>query len=89
MKKDRAGNKFGFIKLSNVLDSAWWMEKLKEVRIDGAIIGINLARFNRDGSKVDTLNKGNRVSVFNRLNGLNPPSQRLGQLEGLIRFCMA
>ncbi|KAF5804367.1 putative RNA recognition motif domain, nucleotide-binding alpha-beta plait domain superfamily [Helianthus annuus] len=71
-KKDRAGNKFGFIKLSNVTDPVWWMEKMKEVRIDGASIGVNLARFNRDGSKVETANQGNRMSVFNRLYGLNP-----------------
>ncbi|KAF5818018.1 putative RNA recognition motif domain, nucleotide-binding alpha-beta plait domain superfamily [Helianthus annuus] len=74
VKKDRAGNRFGFIKLSNVTDSAWWIEKLKEVRIDGAIIGVNLARFNRDGSKVERQNKV-RISVFNRLDGLNPPQK--------------
>ncbi|KAJ0751173.1 putative RNA recognition motif domain, nucleotide-binding alpha-beta plait domain superfamily [Helianthus annuus] len=71
IKKDRAGNKFGFIKLSNVSDPVWWIEKLKGVRIDGAVLGVNLARFNRDGSKSETWNKGSRVSVFDRLQGLN------------------
>ncbi|KAJ0934171.1 putative RNA recognition motif domain, nucleotide-binding alpha-beta plait domain superfamily [Helianthus annuus] len=68
-KKDRAGNKFSFIKLSNVQDSDWWIDKLKEVRIDGAVIGVNLAKFNRDGSKVDVQNNRNRISVFDRLKG--------------------
>ncbi|XP_021972031.1 uncharacterized protein LOC110867210 [Helianthus annuus] len=50
-KRDRAGNKFGFIKLSHASDTEWWIEKLKEVRVGGAVIGVNRAKFNRDGSK--------------------------------------
>ncbi|KAJ0734416.1 putative RNA recognition motif domain, nucleotide-binding alpha-beta plait domain superfamily [Helianthus annuus] len=69
-KRDRAGNKFGFVKLSNVKDSEWWIEKLKEVRVDGAVIGVNRAKFNRDGSKILA-----RGSVFSRINGqIHPPS---------------
>ncbi|KAJ0575379.1 putative RNA recognition motif domain, nucleotide-binding alpha-beta plait domain superfamily [Helianthus annuus] len=41
-KKDRAGNRFGFIRLSGVKDVEEWIERLKEVEIDGAIIGVNL-----------------------------------------------
>ncbi|KAJ0789872.1 putative nucleotide-binding alpha-beta plait domain superfamily, RNA-binding domain superfamily [Helianthus annuus] len=80
-KKDRSGNKFGFIKLSNVSDPAWWMEKLKEVRIDGAVLGVNLAWFNRDGSKIVSMNGGNRVSVFSRLQGLHQPP-KAGKIPG-------
>ncbi|KAJ0476552.1 putative RNA recognition motif domain, nucleotide-binding alpha-beta plait domain superfamily [Helianthus annuus] len=74
-KRDKAGNKFGFIKLSNVQDPQWWMEKIKEVRFDGVVLSVNLARFYRDGSKVGSLPKSERVSVFSRLHGLKqtPP----------------
>ncbi|MFS7935409.1 hypothetical protein Hanom_Chr05g00403111 [Helianthus anomalus] len=61
--------------LSNVQDHTWWMEKIKEVRLRGAVLGVNLARFNRDGSKVEFPQKSDRVTVFSRLQGLNqtPP----------------
>ncbi|KAJ0843387.1 putative RNA recognition motif domain, nucleotide-binding alpha-beta plait domain superfamily [Helianthus annuus] len=65
VKTDRAGNRFGFVKLSNIKDLAWWIEKLKQVRIDGAIIGVSLAKFRRDGSKVEEPKV--RSSVFSRL----------------------
>ncbi|KAJ0935557.1 putative RNA recognition motif domain, nucleotide-binding alpha-beta plait domain superfamily [Helianthus annuus] len=81
-EKDRAGNKFNFIKLSNVQDTEWWMDKLKEVRIEGAVIGVNLAKFNRDGSKVELHNRGNHVSVFYRLQGGNPTSKPVGTSVG-------
>ncbi|KAJ0550610.1 putative RNA recognition motif domain, nucleotide-binding alpha-beta plait domain superfamily [Helianthus annuus] len=68
-KKDRGGNRFGFLNLFNVQDPASWIEKLKEVRIDGAVINVNLAKFNRDGTKTDTKVAGERVSVFDRLDG--------------------
>ncbi|MFS8014959.1 putative RNA recognition motif domain, nucleotide-binding alpha-beta plait domain superfamily [Helianthus anomalus] len=66
-KTDRAGGRFGFVKLSNIKDPDWWIEKLKEVRIDGAVIGVSLAKFNRDGSKVVDNKMGDRPSVFSRL----------------------
>ncbi|KAM0045369.1 putative RNA recognition motif domain, nucleotide-binding alpha-beta plait domain superfamily [Helianthus debilis subsp. tardiflorus] len=72
LKKDRAGNKFGFLKLSNVSDPDWWIGKLKEVRIDGAVIGVNLAKFDRFGSKIVSQKVGDRISVFDRLKGLAP-----------------
>ncbi|KAF5797593.1 putative RNA-directed DNA polymerase [Helianthus annuus] len=66
-KKDRAGNRFGFVKLSNIKDPGGWIEKLKLVRIDGAIIGVSLAKFRRDGSKVEEPKEVDRTSVFSRL----------------------
>ncbi|KAM0044077.1 putative RNA recognition motif domain, nucleotide-binding alpha-beta plait domain superfamily [Helianthus debilis subsp. tardiflorus] len=66
-KTDRAGGRFGFVKLSNIKGPDWWIEKLKEVRIDGAVIGVSLAKFKRDGSKVEANNMGDRPSVFSRL----------------------
>ncbi|KAJ0575052.1 putative RNA recognition motif domain, nucleotide-binding alpha-beta plait domain superfamily [Helianthus annuus] len=48
-KRDGAGNRFGFIRLKEVEDVEMWLEKLKTVTIDGAIIGVNVARFTRDG----------------------------------------
>ncbi|KAJ0732875.1 putative RNA recognition motif domain, nucleotide-binding alpha-beta plait domain superfamily [Helianthus annuus] len=66
-KTDRAGNRFGFVKLSNIKDPAWWTEKLKQVRIDGAIIGVSLAKFRRGGSKVEEPKVVDRSSVFSRL----------------------
>ncbi|KAM0000849.1 putative RNA recognition motif domain, nucleotide-binding alpha-beta plait domain superfamily [Helianthus debilis subsp. tardiflorus] len=66
-KKDRAGNRFGFVKLSNIKDPVWWIEKLKQVRIDGVIIGVSLAKFRRDGSKVEEPKVVDRTSMFARL----------------------
>ncbi|KAJ0435378.1 putative RNA recognition motif domain, nucleotide-binding alpha-beta plait domain superfamily [Helianthus annuus] len=66
-KRDRAGNTFGFLKLSNVKEVDIWIDRLKEVKIDGAVIGVNLAKFNRHGSKIETPFAGERVSVFSRL----------------------
>ncbi|KAJ0667352.1 putative nucleotide-binding alpha-beta plait domain superfamily, RNA-binding domain superfamily [Helianthus annuus] len=66
-KRDRAGNTFGFVKLSNVKEVDTWINRLKEVKIDGAVIGVNLAKFNRDGSKTAAPSTGERVSVFSRL----------------------
>ncbi|KAM0067059.1 putative RNA recognition motif domain, nucleotide-binding alpha-beta plait domain superfamily [Helianthus debilis subsp. tardiflorus] len=66
-KKDRAGNKFGFLKLSRVNDAGWWINMLKEIRIDGAVINVSLAKFNRDGSKIQQHNSEEQVSVFDRL----------------------
>ncbi|KAJ0805701.1 putative RNA recognition motif domain, nucleotide-binding alpha-beta plait domain superfamily [Helianthus annuus] len=77
-KKDKAGCKFGFLKLSNISDPEWWTAKLKEVRIGGAVIGVNVARFHRDGSKVVPTTFPNRVSVFDRLHGLGKPDIKAG-----------
>ncbi|KAF5778561.1 putative RNA recognition motif domain, nucleotide-binding alpha-beta plait domain superfamily [Helianthus annuus] len=67
MKRDGAGNKFGFIKLYKIRDVNYWIDTLKEVKIDGGVINVNLAKFNRDGSKIERLEDGDRVSVFSRL----------------------
>ncbi|KAM0021237.1 putative RNA recognition motif domain, nucleotide-binding alpha-beta plait domain superfamily [Helianthus debilis subsp. tardiflorus] len=66
-KRGKNGNRFGFVKLFKVTDSEFWFEKLKEVKIDGAILDVCLAKFYRDGSKVVAVNKEERVSVFERL----------------------
>ncbi|KAJ0471110.1 putative nucleotide-binding alpha-beta plait domain superfamily, RNA-binding domain superfamily [Helianthus annuus] len=71
-KKDRAGNRFGFIKLSNINEPAGWIEKLKEVRIEGAVIDVCLAKFDRFGSKIVHNKAGERVSVFERLTRMDP-----------------
>ncbi|MFS7950361.1 hypothetical protein Hanom_Chr07g00582281 [Helianthus anomalus] len=44
-----------------------WIEELKQVCIDGAVIDVNLAKFDRDGSKIEVQNR-ERMSVFDRLN---------------------
>ncbi|KAF5762481.1 putative RNA recognition motif domain, nucleotide-binding alpha-beta plait domain superfamily [Helianthus annuus] len=77
-KKDRAGNKFGFLKLSRVSDTAWWINKLNEVRINGAVISVSLAKFNRDGSKIEQPGSVDHVSVFDRL--------RPGPKDGSMSF---
>ncbi|MFS7966445.1 hypothetical protein Hanom_Chr09g00773831 [Helianthus anomalus] len=51
------------------------MGLLKEVRIDGAVLDVNLAKFNRDGSKVIRPNTEERVSVFSRLKRVEPVNQ--------------
>ncbi|MFS7937459.1 hypothetical protein Hanom_Chr05g00427811 [Helianthus anomalus] len=71
-KRDRAGNTFGFIKLSNVKEVDSWIDRLKEVKIEGAVIGINLAKFNRGKSKIEAQKSGERVSIFSRLNFEKP-----------------
>ncbi|KAM0042698.1 putative RNA recognition motif domain, nucleotide-binding alpha-beta plait domain superfamily [Helianthus debilis subsp. tardiflorus] len=76
-KKDRAGNRFGFIKLSNINDPAGWIEKLKEVRIDGTMINASLAKFDRFGSKIVHNKVGDRVSVFERLSRADPGAEPL------------
>ncbi|MFS7934600.1 hypothetical protein Hanom_Chr05g00393481 [Helianthus anomalus] len=48
------------------------IKSLKEIRIDGAVIDFNLAKFSRDGSKIEEQNKEGRVSVFSRLQEVNP-----------------
>ncbi|KAJ0606161.1 putative RNA recognition motif domain, nucleotide-binding alpha-beta plait domain superfamily [Helianthus annuus] len=66
-KRDGVGNKFGFLRFSGIDCSDEWIEKLKMVSIGGAILGVKLAKFNRDGSKVSQMiNRGNG-SVFNRV----------------------
>ncbi|KAF5776481.1 putative RNA recognition motif domain, nucleotide-binding alpha-beta plait domain superfamily [Helianthus annuus] len=82
-KKDKAGNNFGFVKLSNVWDVDSCMESMKEVSIDGAIIGVNLAKFNRDGSKKEKFNPGERVSVFSRLNFGGPVRRSKPNVVGM------
>ncbi|KAJ0752281.1 putative RNA recognition motif domain, nucleotide-binding alpha-beta plait domain superfamily [Helianthus annuus] len=81
-KKDKAGNTFGFVKLSNVRDVASCMNSLKEVSISGAIIGVNLAKFNRDGTKKEMQNSGERVSVFSRLNFGVPDRRPMSNVQG-------
>ncbi|MFS7888880.1 putative nucleotide-binding alpha-beta plait domain superfamily, RNA-binding domain superfamily [Helianthus anomalus] len=68
LKKDRACNRFGFIKLSNVSDPLVWIEKIKDVRIEGAVIEVSLAKFDRFGKKIEPQKSVERVSVFSRLN---------------------
>ncbi|MFS7949939.1 putative RNA recognition motif domain, nucleotide-binding alpha-beta plait domain superfamily [Helianthus anomalus] len=48
-KRDATGNRFGFIRLKEVVDMELWLEKLKSVTIDGAILGVNVARFAKFG----------------------------------------
>ncbi|KAF5821201.1 putative RNA recognition motif domain, nucleotide-binding alpha-beta plait domain superfamily [Helianthus annuus] len=62
-KKDRMGNKFGFIRLSNVARIHDWVQELAKIRIDGAVIGVKIALFNRDGSKRVGAGKGNATEV--------------------------
>ncbi|KAF5758506.1 putative RNA recognition motif domain, nucleotide-binding alpha-beta plait domain superfamily [Helianthus annuus] len=81
-KKDRSGNKFGFLKLSNVKEPEECIDSLKKVRIDGAVVGVNIAKYNRDGSKVDPNNSGNRVFVFERLHGLVQSSNLVEAMPG-------
>ncbi|KAI3741853.1 hypothetical protein L1987_59531 [Smallanthus sonchifolius] len=48
-KLDGAGNGFGFIRFSGISRVESWISSLKEVTVDGAIIGINVAKYGRDG----------------------------------------
>ncbi|KAI3745347.1 hypothetical protein L1987_58458 [Smallanthus sonchifolius] len=48
-KRDGAGNSFGFIRFSGVSDVSKWVSDLKEVDVDGARLGINVAKYSRDG----------------------------------------
>ncbi|KAF5795381.1 hypothetical protein HanXRQr2_Chr08g0339001 [Helianthus annuus] len=66
-KKDRAGNKFGFLKLSNVSNPDDCCAMLKDVRIDGVVIDVSLTKFDRFGSKIEQNKAGVRASVFSRL----------------------
>ncbi|KAJ0874585.1 putative RNA-directed DNA polymerase [Helianthus annuus] len=87
-KRDGAGNKFGFLKLFRIRDVNYWIATLKEVRIDGAVINVELAKFNRDGSKAERLLEGERVSVFSRLNREAPviPIVRGAEQEPMRQF---
>ncbi|KAJ0868316.1 putative RNA recognition motif domain, nucleotide-binding alpha-beta plait domain superfamily [Helianthus annuus] len=73
-KRDGAGNKFGFIRLSKAWDVDKWLVRLKEVKIDGAIVEIDVAKFNRYGSKASGSSRG-PISVFNRLGDGHKPSE--------------
>ncbi|KAM0001264.1 putative RNA recognition motif domain, nucleotide-binding alpha-beta plait domain superfamily [Helianthus debilis subsp. tardiflorus] len=86
-KKDRAGNKFGFIKISFVRDVDSCIDRLKEVVIEGSKIGVNLAKYGRDGSKLVLQNhgekpSGSKASVFSRLSPEILPSNPLPGLAG-------
>ncbi|KAI3754362.1 hypothetical protein L1987_54144 [Smallanthus sonchifolius] len=48
-KLDGAGNGFGFIRFSGISRVESWISSLKEVTVDDAIIGINVAKYGRDG----------------------------------------
>ncbi|KAJ0910743.1 putative RNA recognition motif domain, nucleotide-binding alpha-beta plait domain superfamily [Helianthus annuus] len=50
-KKDAAGNRFGFIRLRDVCYKHDWILELSKNVIDGAIIGVNVAKFGKDGSR--------------------------------------
>ncbi|MFS8027222.1 hypothetical protein Hanom_Chr16g01496021 [Helianthus anomalus] len=75
-KRDGAGNRFGFLKLYKISDVNLWLEKLKEVRLEGVILDVKLTKFNRDGLKVDSFTPGERISVFSRL-GKEVPVQQV------------
>ncbi|KAJ0483071.1 putative RNA recognition motif domain, nucleotide-binding alpha-beta plait domain superfamily [Helianthus annuus] len=57
-KRDGAGNFFGFIRLKRVTNGEEWLDLLNKVTIDGAKLGVNIARFNRDGSSVQKSHTG-------------------------------
>ncbi|MFS7920085.1 putative RNA recognition motif domain, nucleotide-binding alpha-beta plait domain superfamily [Helianthus anomalus] len=66
-KKDGRGNGFGFVRFSDARNLEEHMGKLRDVRIDGAVIGVSVAKFRRDGIKVELQNLAEKRSVFSRL----------------------
>ncbi|KAJ0548186.1 putative RNA recognition motif domain, nucleotide-binding alpha-beta plait domain superfamily [Helianthus annuus] len=77
-KKDGAGNRFGFIRFKDVTNPEDWLTHLAGTKVDGALVGINTARFNRDGSKPGGSSDHRNGSVFDRL-GNRSVFDRLGQ----------
>ncbi|MFS8033483.1 putative RNA-binding domain superfamily [Helianthus anomalus] len=50
-KKDTRGSRFGFIRLANIARSRDWILELSKTSIDGAKLGVNLARFSKFGNR--------------------------------------
>ncbi|KAD4982034.1 hypothetical protein E3N88_18705 [Mikania micrantha] len=50
-KKDKGGNIFGFVRFKDVLDVGKLVKELSMIVIDGAKLGVNVARFNKDGRR--------------------------------------
>ncbi|KAJ0919969.1 putative RNA recognition motif domain, nucleotide-binding alpha-beta plait domain superfamily [Helianthus annuus] len=66
-KRDGAGNCFGFIRFSGVEDVEEWERKLQGVKMEGVVVGVNIARFTRFKNKLKKQPQTNRSSVFDRL----------------------
>ncbi|KAF5811960.1 putative RNA recognition motif domain, nucleotide-binding alpha-beta plait domain superfamily [Helianthus annuus] len=52
-KRDAGGNRFGFIRLSNLVRTKDWVLELSKISIDGAKLGVNVAKFQFDGTRTD------------------------------------
>ncbi|KAD2804667.1 hypothetical protein E3N88_38044 [Mikania micrantha] len=50
-KRDRKGNIFGFVQFKDVKDIGKLISELNRIKLDGAKLGVNIARFNKDGKR--------------------------------------
>ncbi|KAJ0621597.1 putative RNA recognition motif domain, nucleotide-binding alpha-beta plait domain superfamily [Helianthus annuus] len=66
-KKDGAGNKFVFLRFSEVGCPVSWADNLKDSKVGDAIVEVKPSKFNRDGSKASSPSVREKESVFNRL----------------------
>lgn len=46
-KRDKYGNRFGFVRYKNISDKLTFEKTLKDVKIGGAVLGVNLSRHDR------------------------------------------
>ncbi|KAD4178051.1 hypothetical protein E3N88_26642 [Mikania micrantha] len=53
-KRDlQGGNIFGFIRFKDVKDGGKLLVELINIKLDGAKLGVNIARFNKEGNRID------------------------------------
>ncbi|MFS7973280.1 putative RNA-directed DNA polymerase [Helianthus anomalus] len=76
-KKDGAGNLFGFIRFSGVQDAGEWVKVLQGRKLDGAVLAVSTARFDRDGSKFSNIPNRSNSSVFSRLGNVSQSINRV------------
>ncbi|KAD6455080.1 hypothetical protein E3N88_09786 [Mikania micrantha] len=57
-KRDRGGNWFGFIRFKDVKEVSKLLMELSNVRLDGAKLCVNIAKYNKDGAKQMQLGVG-------------------------------
>lgn len=87
-KRDKDNNNFGFLRFANVKDSSSMEEIMKGMTIEGAVIGINVAlydRWNMGGISGVRVNQGsNRNSKETKAGGQNQVAQG-GETQGRWR----
>lgn len=63
-QKDNAGNFFAFIRFLKVKDYNWLVDNLNSVKIDGAKITANIAKYDKNGNRIWNSHERNSGAAF-------------------------